>query len=181
MRGFTSKYKRDIIIGVIVSLITLVISKTVEWFVFAAPKIGSSISETIRNFIYTLAGARLNFTIFSILLSAVMIVFAFSLLNNSQKFKRETDMQEPRYIRIINSGIICILLCYYMFLMVFAITPITLNEGFEHDIAIIYPYVEEKDILFLKSDWALMRSRDDYIAIYEYIDKVKEDYGLTFD
>lgn len=70
------------------------------------------------------------------------------------------------------------LVIVFSVMLIFPVSA-SLCVTFERDITIIHPYVEEKDILWLKSDWAQMKSLDDYIMIYEYIDKVKEDYGLS--
>lgn len=42
----------------------------------------------------------------------------------------------------------------------------------------IAPYVEEAEIIQLKSDWVCMRSKSEYDKIYKIIDQVKEEYLL---
>ena len=53
-----------------------------------------------------------------------------------------------------------------------------LSNKFEQDIIKVTPYVEEKDIEKLKSDWVCMRSKSDYDVLYEYIDKIKTENKL---
>ena len=45
---------------------------------------------------------------------------------------------------------------------------------FSRDITKIAPYVEERDIKLLQSDWVRMRSKSDYDEIYEKINEIVE-------
>ena len=55
MKGLYNKYKKEILIGVVVSLITAVIIKLGDWFVEVLPTISSSVFETISNILYSSA------------------------------------------------------------------------------------------------------------------------------
>lgn len=55
MRDVCRKYKREICIGVVVSLITTAILKFGDWLVIVAPSIGASIFETASNILYSFA------------------------------------------------------------------------------------------------------------------------------
>lgn len=55
MRKFCEKYKREIWVGVIVSLITAAIIKLGDWLITIAPSVGTSIFGTFSNIIYSLA------------------------------------------------------------------------------------------------------------------------------
>lgn len=55
MKAVYQTYKRDIWIGIVVSLITAAIIKIAEWLVAVAPSVGTSVSETLSNIIYTMA------------------------------------------------------------------------------------------------------------------------------
>ena len=66
----------------------------------------------------------------------------------------------------------------YLFIIFFVTTPMELSNKFEQDIIKVTPYVEEKDIEQLKSDWVCMRSKSDYDVLYEYIDKIKTENKL---
>ena len=55
MKGFCNKYKKEIWVGVVVSLITAAIIKIGDWFVNVIPTIGTSIFETISNILYSSA------------------------------------------------------------------------------------------------------------------------------
>ena len=54
MKAVYQTYKRDIWIGIVVSLITAAIIKIAEWLVAVAPSVGTSVSETLSNIIYIL-------------------------------------------------------------------------------------------------------------------------------
>ena len=220
MRDFIKKYKRDIIVGAVGSIIATIVIWVGNWFISTAPKIGSSILETISNIIYTLAATHTNnyliiiiiITILSIGLAAVLQylsdgISVYSKVLRMKKtpktFSNNTDEKNKQirsdelnkkthvlpntidemirkskctvFLTIIVT-LLAIILCINVFLFVFK--PTTLRDKFDQDITIIYPYVEEQQILQLKSDWALMRSEADYTSIYEYIYTIKKENGL---
>lgn len=93
-----------------------------------------------------------------------------SSVNGILKDHKRTSLQ------IILACAFLIVICF--FIMMFVLVPANLHEKFDRDITIIHPYVEEQQVFQLKSDWVLMRSKADYISIYEYINMVKEKNDL---
>ena len=68
MKGLYNKYKKEILIGVVVSLITAAIIKIGDWFVKVIPTIGTSIFETISNILYSSAATYSDNIILRIIL-----------------------------------------------------------------------------------------------------------------
>lgn len=58
MKEWFNRHKREIWVGVIVSLITGAIMKIGDWFVSIVPTVGSSIFETLSNTLYSLAATH---------------------------------------------------------------------------------------------------------------------------
>lgn len=79
MKGLYNKYKREIWIGVIVSLITAAIMKLGDWFIKVLPTIGTSVFETISNILYSSAATYSdNMILRIILLSGFSILVGLS-------------------------------------------------------------------------------------------------------
>ena len=68
MKGLYNKYKKEIWIGVVVSIITAAIIKIGDWFVKVIPTIGTSIFETISNILYSSAATYSDNLILRIIL-----------------------------------------------------------------------------------------------------------------
>lgn len=85
--------------------------------------------------------------------------------------------QKQTIIQIIFACVSAIACCF--FIILFVIAPAKLREKFDRDITIIHPYVEEQQVLQLKSDWLLMKSKSDYNSIYEYMNMIKEENDLV--
>ena len=66
----------------------------------------------------------------------------------------------------------------YVFVQFFIFVPMSLSNEFQQDMIKIAPYVEEHEVMQLKSDWACMRSKAEYTEIYDRIDAVKKEHNL---
>ena len=64
-----SNYKRELIVGIVVSLATALIMQTANWFVATAPAMGNSVWATIKNLIYSSAATQSNLSVLSIVLT----------------------------------------------------------------------------------------------------------------
>ena len=226
MRNIIKKYKSQIIVGAVGSIIGACIMGVGNWFISTAPKIGSSILETISNVIYTSAATLTNGGLIAAIFGALFAVGSFEVLSTMKEglpvlvalSKIEKDLKThhvkthpdnadeiiKKHISSIKADkhpapqaeiiddilkkrnliifllVVLVLLSIGLFAIVVLLFlgPISLQDQFNQDITIIYPYVEERQILQLKSDWTLMRSKADYFSIYEYINMIKEEYGL---
>ena len=80
MHDFIKRNKREIIVGVGVSIITTFIMGIGNWFFANAPKIGTSILDTLLNIAYTLAATRTDNQIIVMILSGLLLFVFVSLL-----------------------------------------------------------------------------------------------------
>ena len=67
MKELYEKYKREVLVGVVVSIITAVIIKFGDWIIAVAPTVGTTILETVTNTIYTLAAIHTDSFLWTIL------------------------------------------------------------------------------------------------------------------
>ena len=70
IKGLWKKYKRELVVGVVVSLVTAFILQAGNWFVVTAPKMGNSLFGTIKNIVYACAATQSNLNILSIIISS---------------------------------------------------------------------------------------------------------------
>lgn len=223
MKELYKKYKREIWVGVVVSLITTAIVKFGDWLLQTIPKVGTTLFERITNVQYTLAATYtvdviiniMLFGAFSLLIGSVAktifdclvsLKYSLKLEKESKNFSskkldeiaervtaemqaEQKQMQDkPKSIpeAIKNGkkygkyGIIMIILVVflYVFTSFFVSIPMSLSNSFDKDIVQIAPYIEENEIVQLKSDWVSMRSKADYEEIYNRINAVKEEHEL---
>ena len=76
MRELYRKYKREIWIGVVVSLVTTVIIKFGDWLIAIAPLVGSSILGTVSNIMYSLAASYADNFLLELLIFSGLSVLA---------------------------------------------------------------------------------------------------------
>lgn len=92
------KYKRDVIIGIVVSLATAVIIQAGDWFVMTAPTMGNSLIGTVKNCVFASAATQSSLRILSTIISYALGVFisyclvptinCISLLREEKKIER---------------------------------------------------------------------------------------------
>ena len=73
MKDTLKKYTREIVVGVVVSLITTFVIKTWDWFAEVAPRVGAGIIEIIDNLTYVLAA---QFTSTALLRIGFLCIFS---------------------------------------------------------------------------------------------------------
>ena len=223
MKALYNKHKKEIWIGVIVSIITAAILKFGEWLIEVVPIAGLSIFEVFSNVLYSSAATHSDSLMWKILLLSSVSIMAGMLWNSikeslqiykdvlylekeSKKFsdeelntikekvltnleskKNNNDITQKSIPEVIAYGktigksaisVILVIALTYFLVIFFITTPISLSNKFEQDITKIAPYVEESEIIQLKSDWLCMRSKSDYDDIYERINIVKEEHEL---
>ena len=198
--SFYKKYRREVIVGVVCSLVSGAIVTASEWLARAVPQAGDELWKRMINGIYCAAAQAHHDLIIVELLefllygaSAFLLGVVFEIIRQKIKrkviAKRATDSNPTRvevsnastsYVntnknRIILFFSICIVTLFWT---VTIIMPVNLLNKFERDIKAITPYVETSEIQFLESQWVRMTSYEDYLSIYEFINTVKQDYTL---
>lgn len=74
---------------------------------------------------------------------------------------------------------IIILIIYLIVFVIIEIIPTFILNDFNRDIVMIKPYTDNKTIITLESDWTRMKSKDDFDKIYDTINQIKKENGLT--
>lgn len=100
MRDLYKKYKREIWVGVVVSIMTTAIIKFSEWFFAIAPSIGSSIFETTVNVLYSFAATFTDGFLLRIILFGGLSLMAgasFSTIQKGMKIYKSTITLEKKF------------------------------------------------------------------------------------
>ena len=188
------KYTKEIVIGVVSSILTAVVLSWWDRITLVAPQIGKSFLSTVINAVYANAATYTSDTFSATVLKLfyfVPIIFLFifhwgmveRMVKNRKKQAEEKDKKQIIKKKSMNDWIaiscrICVLCLLCALAVVYVWEPIQLRVEFERDIIIIAPYVEEHDLLQLESDWMCMKSKEDYDRIYMLIDSVKDNQSL---
>lgn len=202
-------HKKEILIGIIVSIVTTVLWNIITWFVRESPKMGTTLFETLRNIFYRLAAMQTESSISEIILSSFFgmtlgIIFGivFSVRNKVKKTidktksivnendekvddNQDNTLTEKELLRRIKktTGSLTVLVVVFACVLVLAISsviiPADIYKKFNRDITMISPYVDNHEIVQLKSKWVLMKEYDDYKKIYYTIDEIKEINNLS--
>lgn len=86
-----------------------------------------------------------------------------------EKLERKTKTLDRIMIGLVIVSIMCYML-FFLNAVVYQCLPVLVKESFNRSITQITPYVESEQIDLLKSNWANMKSKDDYEVIQEEID-----------
>lgn len=221
MKELYNKYKTEVWVGVVVSLITTVIIEFGDWLLLTIPEVGVTFVESITNVLYTLAATYtvdmimniMLFGAFGFLLGPVVKLIIDCIVSLKQSLQLEkkskdvsseildeivenattekvAEQNQPNpktFAELINKGkkfgkygiiMIVLVVFLYVFASYFVTMPMSLANRFDKDIVQVAPYVEECEIIKLKSDWVSMRSKADYEEIYDKINAIKEEYKL---
>lgn len=218
MRKIYQEYKREILVGVIISLLTAGIIKFGDWLVNIVPLLGASFFQVLSDAMFTAAAVNSDSVVVGMIFSALVgigggailiviidVVRSYKKVYLLEKIARmspeelEEFMAKPsNRCKVTKTkkdddtlklaswrkklGVIIIYICLFVLLYVFSalfvIKPMELYSTFQRDMIKISPYIPEKQIVKLKSDWVCMRNKTDYNAIYAAINEVIENYSL---
>lgn len=95
-----------------------------------------------------------------------------------QAIKKETQKLTKNTILLFIKSLMLFTLAI-IFVFSYIVYPIFLNNMFARYSTIIRPYITENEYHMLLSDWASMKTKDDYDTIDAYILKVRQDNGLV--
>lgn len=218
MRKFYQEHKREILVGVIVSLLTTGVIKLGDWFIDFVPTVGISFFQVLSNIVFTrAANCSDNIVTESILfiLAGVMGGVILSIIlegirsykkslslekivrmspdeleaffKRPAKRRKSQEREEDDLSKLIDSRkklgksmavLVCALVLLYINLTLFVSRPMQLYNTFQRDIVKIAPYIQENQIIKLKSDWVCMRTKSDYDAVYMIISSVVDNHAL---
>jgi len=216
MKDFVRKYKREVIVGVVVSLITAAIIKLGDWIITVTPAFGHTIVSTLQNIIYMTAATQTVTTVDRLLFGSLSGLFMGTLLAligmgfkewfRALKFERmmnkrstatgqrerkpekpATKESELAARNLISAGkrlgykaigLTILAIIVHLFLQIAIVRPAQLWSDFQNDITMIAPYIESHELLQLRSEWVCMRSKEDYMTLYQHIDGIKQTNNL---
>ena len=93
--------------------------------------------------------------------------------------KNETSLEKSKKaLRISVIGMIASGIIYMTLIVFYIVVPTYMKNNFDLSVTQIAPYIEEKELLELKSKWVSMKTKDDYKEILEYIDDVRQANGI---
>lgn len=208
LKTWWNEHKREILVGIIVSIITTILWSIITWFIKEAPKMGITILESIRNVFYRSAAIHTESSVSEMIFGALfgsmlgLIIVLIHYINSAKRKimqkentvnkkeiqgksdKKDSDKNSKKLSKIkkskilLNLGII-LLVVNLVFTIAFVLIPTDIYKKFNRDITIISPYVELQEIIKLKSEWVMMDGYDDYQEIYVTINTVKENNNLS--
>lgn len=96
------------------------------------------------------------------------------------KIKEEAakEIKDGRRMRGIAIASFIFVVLYLSFIVIAYIAPNLLWESYKRDVTKIKPYVEQQEIEQIESDWVCMKNKEDYDAIYKFIDDIKDKHDL---
>lgn len=103
-----------------------------------------------------------------------------SLIEEAQRLERkEAALKRKHKLHLYAiaslTAFILVLVMVYTWLIV---KPVRLRAQFEHEIYIVSPYVDEQTISQLKSSWVLMKTKADFIDIYNAVENIHAEYCI---
>lgn len=205
LKKLWTEYRRELIVGIVTTIITSILWNLFSFIINLSPTIGASIIGTFVNTFYCVAAESTNITLLETLFLAFtgltfgIITGAMMQARKNNKTKALTmqndmstniipitgnNIDSPKKIKPNKEKrlfiLFWILLIFVAFLLiVFVNLPSQLYKDFNRDLTMISPYVEEHQLKLLQSEWVTMQSKEDYLAIYEVINDVKEANGLV--
>lgn len=99
-------------------------------------------------------------------------------ITDVQDIKKETqELTKKTVLSLVKNAISSTFAIVFLFS--YGLYPLYLNNMFARYSTIIRPYITENEYHMLLSDWASMKTKDDFDTIDAYILKVRQDNGLV--
>lgn len=205
LKKLWSEYRRELIVGIVTTIITSILWNLLTWIIRLSPTVGASFISTFVNFFYSAAANSTNIalteticiflmgSLLGIMFGTIMIfqnkskprlipTIADNIIPmNTDAVSNEKNTKKKKRNRLKYSAIFLLIMIIFLYLFIFAFVmiPSSFHKTFNRDLTMIAPYVEEQQLKLLQSEWVTMQSKEDYLAIYEVIDNVKEVNGLV--
>ena len=205
LKKLWSEYRRELIVGIVTTIITSILWNVLTWIIKLSPAVGASFISTLINFFYSVAANSTNLSLteticmflmgslFGIMLGTIMIfqknskpklipTLADNIIPMSEDaVPKEKNTKKRKRNRLKHLAIFLLIMTILLslFLFAFVLIPSNLYKAFNRDLTMIAPYAEEHQLKLLQSEWVIMQSKEDYLAIYEVINDIKEANGLV--
>lgn len=178
---FISQYKKEILIGVISSIVF----EFLRFILANMPSVGSGIIASFINMPYNSAASvnasyEIIFMSFSMTCSIFAAIFISCILIRKWKKKQSTSTDSHSFnfahytLFLLIHSIITFLLCWYVFIF-----PLQLHASFDLSIELICPYTDSHTIELLRSKWVSMENKDDYLSIESSISSICKENNLN--
>ncbi|WP_036549764.1 hypothetical protein [Nitrincola lacisaponensis] len=178
--------RKSIYASVIASLLVIlfiqpILNYSAQFFIWTGDVIYNGFSKRLYEEAALGLREKYSFIISSYLLSIPIvfcIIVIFTILYVNRKRNGESDRGNRNfifrkiYVTIAVNLVILFICTFYIMSMNFA--GFQMNASFNQRMMAIKPYVSDREYDELRSLWARMRSRDDYIAINNNIDNVAD-------
>lgn len=178
------------VVGSTIASIIWVIAPTIfKW-------LGNSTLQIIIDFIdkrYSRAASleTINYSFY--ILTILFVIYAIFLVELVQRLNKidsgktlvstKTSGQQndyfPKYFRITINILFPLSILWGLFQISGEIIVLNAISDFKQDTRIIRPYIEEKELNVIVSDWSQMRTSKEYNKIYERINSVADKNKLT--
>lgn len=227
MKEFFTKYKKDVVVGVITSIVASFIWSIGDTVVQGLPDVGNSIVRSWINGMYSAAAGITQYTVgqwglflllciclfgyffvaidcIKTLMTSHRILQSVALIEKSpilpetngevtppnehqpekkkrtdaQDIKKETQKLAKKTVLSLVKNVILSMFTI-VFLFSYGLYPLYLNNMFARYSTIIRPYISENEYHMLLSDWASMKTKDDFDTINAYVLKVRQENGLA--
>jgi hypothetical protein len=190
---FDSATRKQIVIGVLSSLVLIFL---VQPFLHASWRIidflGTNVSESFSRGVYIDAALGLREVHSFLLLALVLVTLAGFGISSLITHLRSPDEDEPgrvdraleRAFRIVSNPWIRTPLGILFLLSITMIATdrfadLQLNASFNQRMAALAPDITDLEAKRLRSRWASMKSREDYVAITKSMDITASQKGVT--
>lgn len=217
IKSWIKEHKKEIIVGVICTIITNGLHKLATLIKEIAPTAGNSLLKFISNSFYsTLADTNETTLVYSMFTAfigfgvsfAVIILFkgfsgakeAKNLSNEiialsegtseSSDSKNNSNIDDDfkndakklvalsKKLKMVSISATIVFFVYFASVIGFKLLPNSMWWEYQRDLTKITPYIEQHELNVIKSDWVCMQTKEDYDAIYERINQVKEEHDL---
>lgn len=201
MRDFFLKHKTEIFIGVITSIIATFLLSLIVPFLQFLTNAGNSFLKTWIDYVFISAARITSYTAAELILAATcamlispcLFLIMFCLWKqkrtkektnktssqiegtkyNENNIKLKQSQKEIRAVWKMMTvcavlsvlGLIILASCYLF--------PVALCDAFEQNAVVIRPYISDQQYYQLYSDWARMKTKENYDDIDAFITKVK--------
>lgn len=99
-------------------------------------------------------------------------------LENEYMDLENKKLRKEKRDRTISIVILIILMFFFIYEIGYTYVPSVYKENFDRTITKIRPYIEDRQVNQLNSDWVSMKTQQDYLILKEKISEIEEKYNL---
>jgi hypothetical protein len=185
----STEFRRDIVAGIISSLIFLILFQPIINFLgVLVQSISNGLLSGLSNSIYSNAalGQRnyIDVIFFSLIISIYFGTATGWLSANILKKKIETS-EKTNLLKKFRKSLMSIIIILFIIISVYLlrlgilmVSDLQLNTSFEQRTTVLAPLLTDQQEEELRSSWASMKNRDDYEKINKTMDTYAQQYNI---